>query len=559
MTNRVSSMDRGDGAGAVHCAQCGKPMAVNAKFCGACGTPVPQRACEACGATNAPQAKFCAKCGQALIAPTAAPAAARPATVSGAPSSAAPVPVHSQTGPAAALPAGVDVAPSPDVVAPRAPPLPAPSPHLVPPRAHERVVERPSATSHAADEPSPSVALPLGSRTPSGGVTRPARGSRALLIGVGVLVVALLVGGGGYAYWTGIIGDRPGSVASEVTDELKAGGFDGVTVKMAKDWVATVTGTVVGQDQRQRLEEIVSGRSEVRRVDLTGLSVQPSLEEIEAAVLEALQQNGLGDIDAKIAEGGLVILTGRARDSSVIGRAGETVINVPGVADVDNRIAIPFSELQREVNDALRAGGHPRARVTVDAGGEVSVSGTLVAEGERSAVIERIVATAASLGETVDPSRVRDEMIVEKPVVVAPPPKQVRATATPTVPTAAFESTEPEPVRPPIVGTWSGQIRWGIVGSKAAFQIGDATVGGSVGRTEYSGSYLYCRGSLRLVEISGNEYTFDETITEKNPRATCPGGGTVTMVLSTDSAANVKWMRSNKLSAVRYKGTLNRQ
>jgi hypothetical protein len=372
------------------------------------------------------------------------------------------------------------------------------------------------------------------------------------------LVAVSLIGAGGYAYWTGIIGDRPGSIAREVTVELQQQGYDGVTVAIGKDWIARVTGVVVGQDRKQALETTLKGRSEFAGINLDALEVRASREEILAAITKGLAANRLGHITAEVDEKGGVVLVGRAEREYDIARASDVAMGVPGVTAVEPRIGKPFSVLQREINQALRASGFTGVRAGVPSLEAVVLTGILRDEADRAAVIAGVVDAANALGETIDAALVQDEMIVEVPVVLAPS-KQASAAPTPDVPTAAFESTEPVPVMPPIVGTWSGQIRWGIVGSKAAFHISDATVGGDVGRTEYSGSYPYCRGKLRLVDSSGNEYTFEEKITEKNPRATCPGGGTVTMLLSTDGAANVKWMRSNNYSAVRYKGTLNKQ
>lgn len=88
-----------------YCANCGAPLAPDARFCDACGspaaaTPPPPPAmrqapppapppiaapaggqvyCPSCGATNARGAAFCNSCGARLGAPAAQPAAAAPA------------------------------------------------------------------------------------------------------------------------------------------------------------------------------------------------------------------------------------------------------------------------------------------------------------------------------------------------------------------------------------------------------------------------------------------------------------------------------------------------
>jgi hypothetical protein len=54
----------GAGATATICASCGQTVGAGLKFCGNCGTPVPQaRACSSCGATIPASMKFCGNCG----------------------------------------------------------------------------------------------------------------------------------------------------------------------------------------------------------------------------------------------------------------------------------------------------------------------------------------------------------------------------------------------------------------------------------------------------------------------------------------------------------------
>lgn len=543
MSNGLFDKEQVNGAGRMHCAQCGKPVAGNVKFCGACGAPVPQRTCPACGRANGPQAKFCANCGQTLVAPTAAPAPVPTrAAVSAPPMSVVRPPTDVDS------PAGLPSEIGPVARASTWSTQPGDKPAPV----RAAGVEDPAPPETAATR----TALPPAS--PPVVAPAPARNLKPLLIGVGALGVALLIGTAGYAYWRGIIGDRPGSIAAELTAELKQQGFDEVAVAMGKDWIAMVSGSVVGQDRKQALETALLGRSEIAGISLDALEVRPSRAEILDAITQGLTANRLGHIRAEVDETGSVVLVGRAERERDSARASDIAMSVPGVGAVDPRIGKPYSVIEREINQALRAAGFARVRARIASLEEVTVSGTLRSDGDRTAVVARVADTASALGETIDATRIRDEMTVEAPVLAVPPPRQTRA-APPSAPTAAFESAPSPPVAPPVVGTWGGQIRWGIVGSRAALRVDDATVGGEAGRTEYFGSYLYCRGSLRLLAVSGDEYTFEETVTEKNPRATCPGGGTVTLVLTTHDTASVKWMRSNKLSAVRYKGTLTRQ
>src|SRR5262249_21127927 len=54
------------------CTSCGTANRDGAKFCDACGTPLPL-ACPSCGTTNRPGAKFCNECGASLTGQQSVP------------------------------------------------------------------------------------------------------------------------------------------------------------------------------------------------------------------------------------------------------------------------------------------------------------------------------------------------------------------------------------------------------------------------------------------------------------------------------------------------------
>ena len=121
----------------------------------------------------------------------------------------------------------------------------------------------------------------------------------------------------------------------------------------------------------------------------------------------------------------------------------------------------------------------------------------------------------------------------------------------------ATEASHGEPLSPrdeAISGVWTGQIRAGVVGSGVSVRMQGGDIGQVVGSSEYSGSYLYCRGRLRLKESLDSRYVFEEEIVERNERATCPGGGQIEMVLSAPEVADVQWTRK----FLNYKGTVQR-
>jgi len=57
----------GTEAQAVHCPKCNADNDASAKFCDACGAPLPKsKVCAGCGEQNDPDARFCDNCGKAL-------------------------------------------------------------------------------------------------------------------------------------------------------------------------------------------------------------------------------------------------------------------------------------------------------------------------------------------------------------------------------------------------------------------------------------------------------------------------------------------------------------
>src|SRR4030095_8252743 len=83
----------------MRCTNCGTANREGAKFCDACGTPLPL-SCLSCGTANRPGAKFCNECGASLTGQRSVPPPAqevRPSTTPTEPSTlvaSPPVPSH---------------------------------------------------------------------------------------------------------------------------------------------------------------------------------------------------------------------------------------------------------------------------------------------------------------------------------------------------------------------------------------------------------------------------------------------------------------------------------
>lgn len=511
------------GPGGERCAKCGAALRSGARFCASCGNPVSSQVCPACNSANDSKAKFCAKCGGALggQAPAPVPAAVPPAVVAR------------------------DAAPSQpqrpaEAVEPRAPVQ----------RASSRVAEQPPAASAPPPPGEPRRAEEAAPRAP--------RNRKPLFIGIGAVLLAMLIGAAAYGYWTGLIGDRPGSIARELTADLKQNGFDDVVVTMGQDWTARISGSVVGQDRKQALADALGGRPEIKSINLEALVVRPSQAEILAEVQRVLAAKRLGHFVAEVDDKGAVVLQGRALREYEIDSAVDAVKELAGVTSVDSRIGAPFTVVERNVNTALREAGFTSVRARVRSSDDISVTGTLREEGDRAAVINTVVESAGAVGETIDAASVRDEMTVDVPIAVVPRPTQ-RTTAAPApTSTPAFESVEPVAAESPLVGVWDGRFRGALLPYVAAVEIRKGAGGVLAGETAYfGGGNLVCRGSLRMVSEQGGLYTFQEKRTEV--RNTCPIRGVVRLVLSGSDSVQAEWSRPESPDNPSYKGTLKKR
>jgi hypothetical protein len=97
-----------------------------------------------------------------------------------------------------------------------------------------------------------------------GAVRRP---SRSWLWPAVAGVVLLLASGTGYLYYSGLIGKNPAKVQMTLDAVLKAQGLNNISVKIGKDWVATVSGSVDNEADKERALEIVESAKDVKDVE----------------------------------------------------------------------------------------------------------------------------------------------------------------------------------------------------------------------------------------------------------------------------------------------------
>lgn len=110
-----------------------------------------------------------------------------------------------------------------------------------------------------------------------------------------------------------------------------------------------------------------------------------------------------------------------------------------------------------------------------------------------------------------------------------------------------------------VAGTWTGRIEISIMGYYATLAISSTTAGQPAGQSEYrspptAGSRLLCRGMLTFTAQEGDQYTFEEKITENH--GSCPGGGVLRVALPTPGSLDAKWFRPDNMEKPRAKGVL---
>ena len=556
------------------CPQCGTLNPASAKFCKKDGykfdaaPAAPSQAtipgsvaCPACGTLNPPNAKFCKKDGTALAG--VAPAVPQPLTL-------APSPPRSEPPP-----------PPPPVAPPAPAATAAPRVQAPQPPAQPRVQAPPQPEARPRAEPAPGApAAPAKKHRPG----------RLVAIVLGLLVVAAAVAGG--LYWKGIIGDRQGSVAETITAAAHAAGFDAVTVTVSKDWVANITGAVVGQVKKDELLALVHQNSNIRNVTDT-LTVHPGPDELEQQLGDALAARGLTAVKATVGADLVATLTGTVDDPAVVTQAMDAARNVAGLKDVQSAIKLSVAARQAALNAALAQGGYDKVTAQVVDENTVNVSGDVYSKEDKDKLTQ-LVMTTAGVPTVNDTTRI----LARPPVVTAasveaeinkalqkahlgtiaavvddgmnatlvgnvtraadrdravriakgvPAVKSVRteievagAAPAPAPPSPAVQQTLAVNA---IKGQWVGRVDTGLFGYAFTLTITGGAIGQQVGTSIYgSGAKGMCGGTLTLTEINpSQQFVFTDTL--ERTSLMCPGGGTVKMQLAGDGKALFEWYR----------------
>lgn len=530
--------------------------------------------CPTCATLNPPNAKFCKKDGTALGgASAAAPAPRAPAPP--------PAPRPTRSDLELSLEEDYKTAPVPQPAAAPPPPPPRMAPTSTQPVEVKPKIEIP----RPAPEPITSDDTGI---HPTGLHKRP-RSKAAMFTVIGSVVV-LAAGALGFMYWKGIIGNRAETVAAGILDAARQKGFDGLTLNIAPDWTATVSGTVIGQVRKDELLGIIQKDPNIKGVT-DNLTVRPGPGELEEQVSDALSSRGLKDVTVSVGDDLVAMLKGTVDDPALETVAVDAARSVSGLKDVQSAIKISIAARQAALAAALAGGGFAEVQAQVVDENTLNLTGNVYSADEKQRLVELATTTTgiATVNDTtqiierppvIDPGKVEADInralksagLADIAAVVD---EQLNATLVGSVTRASdrdkamrtarkitaikslrseieVASAAPAAAAPTAIGAggaitqakgqWGGKINAGFLSTfPFVIIINGGPIGQDVGTSMYGSGQGVCAGTLTLTEASGTTFTFTENITRSG--FNCPGGGTMKMQMTPDGKAKYEWYR----------------
>ena len=443
-----------------------------------------QRFCTGCGARRDNAAKFCTGCGAAFAE------AAQPASVANTPSAPPPAP----------------------------PPPPPPPPPL---------------------PPAPMVALPVEDAWEASGEDdwQDATRRRPLLLAAAA-GVALIAASGGWAYWQGYVGDRPGSVARSLDDQLAAAGYENVEVAMDGRWIAALSGMVTGSEAHDRAIAMVRNDSDVLDIE-DKIIVLPSLVEQIAQLNKQLVDSGFSYIQVLPSTNGTITLTGaipsRLDNVRLLALIGER----QRAGLVEDRTVRSPEWIASDIREALTARGYGAVQVSVGPDNAAVLTGTVSDP--------RVVATLPDIARQLGASTVRNEVVYVPPGQPSATPSAASSAYAPaTAPAPRSESSTGVPR-----GTWRAMVHNGLLDYVAILDIRGGSVGGSIGQSAYgtaSGNgqaKIQCRFDLVLTSSSASQLDIEEVGSSSS--LFCPGNKRIRLTHAGRGSVHAQWFRKKSL------------
>ncbi len=151
-------------------------------------------------------------------------------------------------------------------------------------------------------------------------------------------ILIVLVGVGGYFYFFGQLGMKPADFQKLVNEELRTKGLN-VSVQIGDDWVATVTGSVRQNDEKDLAVRTVTSHKEIKNL-VDNIILQRTPADVQTDINSKLGGVGLSTLQARVDENYIVYLTGYAQTNDNKMMAIDMIKGAPEVKEVRDEVNI---------------------------------------------------------------------------------------------------------------------------------------------------------------------------------------------------------------------------
>ena len=162
---------------------------------------------------------------------------------------------------------------------------------------------------------------------------------KGLVIGALVGVILLAGAAGGYAYRAGYIGNRQGGLQEKMNVELANRGMSNIKVTVDREWVATLSGSLLSQAEKDQALGVAKSHPELKKIVDT-IQIQPDAGELEKSLRLALATSGLGALTAQVGTDLIATLTGVVENPDQKSQALNIAKGVAGIKDVKDEIQV---------------------------------------------------------------------------------------------------------------------------------------------------------------------------------------------------------------------------
>jgi uncharacterized OB-fold protein len=369
------------------------------------------------------------------------------------------------------------------------------------------------------------------------------------------LVLFAVFAGAGYAYWTGIIGDRPDQIAIEMEQRLSNEGFAEIGVVVDRDWTATLTGTANGSDDHAKILTIVNSDSNISAIK-DQIAVISTREEQLAAIREALIGADLANLLPSIQPGNIVAVGGvleNENEALALKKLIAKPIKGAAIKDITVRSR---RWRERDINEALSAAGLGQVRANMLSDTAAELSGSVTDGGDIEKAINLAVANGAP--------EVRNKIVVRQASLQRTSPTASQEVAAAKA-VNAQHSNSPQSGKinsqgiGAFMGTRQARFQNGMASWVGVLSISGSDVGAIIGQSTYGFdeggrmTRVKCSFNLILQEIEGQRMIVEEQ--KVKGALQCPGNKRIILTRRGGSGLFGQWLRK-KNGTVAYQAEL---